>query len=86
MAHIIKSSDGVIRPKLATKNDMDILNSHARAATFIENEEKRIAELEAEIEVAKKDKVVNKEYIARRVKKIAEIKQSIALYHWQRRK
>lgn len=86
MAYISKSSDGVLRPKLATKGDMDILNSCAKAASFIENEEKRIAEMEAEIEVAKKDKIVNNDYIARRVKKIAEIKQSIALYQWQRRK
>lgn len=28
MARIVSSSDGVIRPKLATRSDMDVLGSH----------------------------------------------------------
>ena len=86
MAYVSKSWDGVNKPKLATKDDIDILNAHAQASSFVENSQKRIADIEAEIAVAKKDKIVNNDYIARRIKKIEEIKQSIALYQWQRRK
>ena len=35
MAYISKSSDGVLKPKLATKGDMDILQSHQMAKESI---------------------------------------------------
>ena len=72
MAHIVSSSDGVIRPKLCSKADMDIL--HAR---------KDISDVERMVSVAKKHlptslSGVDEAYKKRCAEILANLEQTLA--------
>ena len=50
MSHIVSSSDGVIRPKLCSKSDMDVLHSRVFAKdveAMVESVKERVATVPA---------------------------------------
>ena len=79
-------SDRTPVAKLATKDDIDVLHVVAEAKEYPERERLLIEKMEREIQEEQASKYPDNDYIARRQKKIIEIRKNITLYNMQRGK
>lgn len=84
MAFVHNYSDGVGRPKLASKADMGILESTAAARAAKDSFAKRLDEVIAQRDAEMARKYPDVEYIKRCEKIIARLRASVAAHSNQR--